>query len=63
MAARETRARMAASDDVSLCPRPQVQLAEGELDAAREALWRGEPVLRSVVREGPKGQPELIAAG
>ena len=63
MAARETRARIAASDDFYLCPLPQVQLAEGELDAALEALWRGEHVLSSVVREGPKGQPELIAEG
>jgi transposase len=63
MASRETRARMAAAEDFYLCPLPQVQLAEGELDAALEALWRGEHVLSSVVREGPKGQPELIAEG
>src|SRR5712671_6642262 len=63
MASRETRARMAAAEDFSLCPLPQVQLAEGELDAALEALWRGEHVLSAVVREGPKGQPELIAEG
>ena len=63
MASRETRARMAAAEDVSLGPLPQVPLAEGELDAALEALWRGEHVLSAVVREGPKGQPELIAAG
>src|SRR5229473_4648151 len=41
MASRETRARMAAAEDVSLGPLPQVPLAEGELDAALEALWRG----------------------
>src|SRR6266516_3192753 len=63
MAARETRARIAAPRDFYLCPLPQVQLAEGELDAALEAVWRGEHVLSSVVREGPKGQPELIAEG
>src|SRR5712664_4756635 len=63
MASRETRARIAAAEDFYLCPLPQVQLAEGELDAALEALWRGEHVLSSVVREGPKGQPELIAEG
>src|SRR6266705_6539695 len=63
MASRETRARIAAAEDFYLCPLPQVQLAEGERDAALEALWRGEHVLSSVVREGPKGQPELIAEG
>src|SRR5467141_301182 len=63
MASRETRARIAAAGDFYLCPLPQVQLAEGELDAALEALWRGEHVLSSVVREGPKGEPELIAEG
>jgi len=63
MASRETRARMAAPGDFYLCPLPQVQLAEGELDAALEAVWRGEHVLSSVVREGPTGQPELIAEG
>ena len=63
MASRETRARIAAAEDFYLCPLPQVQLAEGELDAALEALWRGEHVLSSVVREGPKGHPELIAKG
>ena len=32
MAARETRSRLAATGDFYLCPLPQVQLAEGELD-------------------------------
>src|SRR5437899_4842907 len=63
MASRETRAQIAASGDFYLCPLPQVQLAEGELDAALEAVWRGEQLLRSVVREGPQGKPELIAEG
>src|SRR5712692_2318627 len=63
MASRETRARMAAAEDFSLCPLPQVQRAEGELDAALEAVWHGEQALSSVVREGPKGKPELIAEG
>jgi transposase len=62
MASRETRAQIAAPGDFYLCPLPQVQLAEGELDAALEAVWRGEQLLRSVVREGPKGT-ELIAEG
>src|SRR5713101_2398822 len=63
MASRETRARIAAAGDFYLCPLPQLQLAEGEFDAALEVVCHGEHVLSSVVREGPKGQPELIAQG
>jgi len=63
MASRETRARIAAPGDFYLCPLPQVQLAEGELDAALEAVWSDAHPLNSVVREGPQGEPELIAAG
>src|SRR5437870_9073676 len=63
MASRETRARIAAAGDFYLCPLPQVQLAEGEFDAALEVVCHGEHVLSSVVREGPKGQPEVIAEG
>jgi transposase len=63
MASRETRARVAAAGDYYLCPLPQVQLAEGELDAALQAVWQGEHALSTVVREGPQGKPELIAEG
>src|SRR5216683_8131345 len=63
MASRDTRARIAAAGDFYLCPLPQVQLDEGEFDAALEAVRNGEHVLSSVVREGPKGQPEIIAEG
>jgi transposase len=63
MASRETRARIAAAGDFYLCPLPQVQLDEGEFDAALEAVCKGDHTLSSVVREGPKGQPELIAEG
>src|SRR5256714_796125 len=63
MASRDTRARIAAAGDFYLCPLPQVQLAEGEFDTALEALCKGEHTLSAVVREGPKGQPELIAEG
>ena len=63
MASRETRARIAAAGDFYLCPLPQVQLAEGEFDAALEAVGHGEHVLSAVVREGPQGQPEVIAQG
>src|SRR6476619_6858243 len=60
MASRETRARIAAAGDFYLCPLPQAQLAEGEFDAALEAVWSDAHPLNSVVREGPKGEPELI---
>ena len=46
-----------------MCPLPQVQLAEGELDTALEAVWRGEQSLSPVMREGPKGELEVIAEG
>ena len=63
MASRETRARLAATGDFYLCPLPQVQLAEGEFAAALEAVCHGAHPLSSVVRENPKGEPEVIAEG
>src|SRR5437762_7928733 len=63
MASRETRAFLAAQGDFYLCPLPAVQLAEGELDKALEAVWSDAHPLHSVVREGPKGEPEVIAEG
>src|SRR3989449_1255300 len=63
MASRETRAFIAAPGDFYLCPLPQVQLAEGELEAALEAVWRGERTLMPVFRERPDGTSELIAEG
>jgi transposase len=63
MAARETRACIAAPGDFYLCPLPQVQLAAGEFDAALEAVWRGEHTLLPVVRERPDGKSECIAEG
>ena len=63
MASRETRARLVVPGDFYLCPLPQVQLAEGELDTALEAIWRGEQSLSPVMREGPKGELEVIAEG
>jgi transposase len=63
MASRDTRARIAAAGDYSLCPLPQGQLAAGEFAAALEAVCNGEHALRSVIRKGPQGEPEVIAAG
>ena len=63
MASRETRARSVAAGDYSLCPRPQVPRAAGAFEAALETVWHGTHPLRPVVREGPAGQPELMAEG
>jgi transposase len=63
MASHDTRARIAAAGDFYLCPLPQVQLNEGEFDAALAAVGNGERVLSAVVREGLQGQPEVIAEG
>ena len=63
MASRDTRARIAAAGDFYLCPLPQVQLGEGEFDTALEAACKGEQARSAVVREGPKGEPEVIAEG
>jgi len=63
MASRETCALIAAPGDFYLCPLPQVQLAEGELAEALEAVWRGERTLIPVFRERPDGTSELIAEG
>jgi transposase len=46
-----------------LCPLPQVQLAEGELEAALEALDRGEVTLSPVYRGSQDDEPEQIAEG
>ena len=62
-ASHDTRARIAAAGDFYLCPLPQGQRDEGEFAAALAALCKGEHTLSSVVREGPKGQPELSAEG
>jgi transposase len=63
MASRDTRARIAAAGDFSLCPLPQGQLDEGEFDTALAAVRKGEQVLSAVVREDPQGQLEVIAEG
>src|SRR5258705_5949539 len=56
MASRETRAWIAHQGAYYLCPLPQVQLAEGELEAALEALDRGEVALSPVCREPQDGE-------
>jgi transposase len=63
MAAHATRAFIALAGDYYLCPLPQVQLAEDELEIALEQVWSGEQALTSVYREDERGQPKLIAQG
>ena len=63
MASRETRALSAGQGDFYLCPLPQVQQAEGELDEALEAVWSGEQVLSPVLRQQQDGKLEQLAEG
>jgi transposase len=63
MAAHETRAFIALTGDYYLCPLPQTQLGEGELEAALERVWSGEQALTNVFREDEHGKPKLIAQG
>jgi transposase len=63
MASRQTRAWVVAQGDDYLCPLPQVQLAEGELEATLEAVERGDVALRPVFRESEGGEVDLIAEG
>jgi transposase len=63
MASRQTRAWVASQGDYYLCPLPQVQLAEGELEAALEAVERGDVTLSPVWRESANGKIERIAEG
>jgi len=63
MAAHDTRTCIALAGAYSLCPLPQVQLAEGELDEALERVWSGEQALTSGLREPQPGKPALIAQG
>jgi transposase len=63
MAAHATRAFIALAGDYYLCPLPQVQLGECELDAALDSVWSGEQALTSVFREPEQGEPTLIAQG
>jgi transposase len=63
MAAHATRAFIALAGDYYLCPLPQVQLGEGELDEVLEGIWSGEHALTAVFREQERGEPTLIAQG
>jgi transposase len=63
LASRDTRAWIVGQGDYDLCPLPQVQLAPGELEAAFEALERGEVTLSPVFRASDDGTLQLIAFG
>lgn len=63
MAAQDTRTFIALAGDYYLCPLPQVQLAEGELEEALDRVWSGEQALHAVWREQEPGVPQLIAQG
>src|SRR5712692_2094713 len=63
MASRDTRAFIAASGDFYLCPLPQVQLAEGELAAALEAVWDGKQTLIPVFGGRPAGRSGWMGGG
>jgi transposase len=63
MAAFDTRAFIAQAGDYYLCPLPQVQLAEGELDQSLARVRSGDQALKSVWREREQGEPKLIAQG
>lgn len=63
MAARLTRATIAAGGDYYLCPLCEIHQFEGELEAALEPVWSGEQPLIRVLRDNAKGEPELIAEG
>src|SRR4029450_11378315 len=63
MAARETRAVIASRGDYYLCPLPQVQHADNELDEVLEGIWSGKQPLIPVTRERAEGKPEVIAEG
>lgn len=63
MASRQTRAWIAAPGAYYLCPLPQVQLSEGELEEAVESALQGDVELRAVYREADHGKAELIAQG
>lgn len=63
MAAQDTRAIMALAGEYDLCPLPQVQLDEGELDEALERVYSGEQDLTEVFRKQDQGDPVLMAQG
>jgi transposase len=63
MASRETRAFIASQGDFYLCPLPQLQLAEDELEQSLQAVWNGEQALSPVFREQQDGPATLIAEG
>lgn len=62
MAARETRATVAALGDHYLCPLPRTQVSDEQMAAYLEPVWQGEQDLGSIYRE-KAGEREQVASG
>jgi transposase len=64
MAALETRAFVAATDDSYLCPLSEKQLDREQRRALLQRVWDGRQALQAVWRPGPDGEDEeLVAEG
>jgi transposase len=63
MGAIETRAFVQAGEDHYLCPLSKVQLAEEQLAAYLESVWKEEQALTDIYRDKVDGDQVLIAKG
>ena len=63
MAALETRSVVEAQGDYYLCPLPQVQMPDEELEGLLKPVWSQEQPLTPVYRENGEGQQEQVAEG
>jgi transposase len=63
MAALNTRAFIAASQDYYLCPLAERQMPPESLEAYLQPIWSGEQATKPVYRENLAGEGELIAEG
>jgi transposase len=58
MAARQTRATIAASGDYYLCPLASTQMPAAELAERLAPVWRGEQPLRAIYRPADQSRPQ-----
>jgi transposase len=63
MAAIQTRAYVAQSENYYLCPLPTVQVSNEELAKLLEPVWTKQQALTSVYRDNNEVEPELLAEG
>jgi transposase len=63
MAALQTRAYLAASNDYYLCPLPSVQLSDEALAKLLMPVWSGQQVLLPIYRDSPDSESEKMAEG